>query len=113
MSYDRDPLFTEEFREILRSAGVKPICTLSMSPHLNCVLERFVRTIKSEALDRMMIFGERHLEYVINQYMEHYHTERPHQGLDNEIIEPLPQGTGQIVCHERLGGLLKSYQRAA
>lgn len=60
-----------------------------------------------------LIFGERHLEYIIKEYMEHYHTERPHQGLDNEIIEPPPPGKGEIVCRERLGGLLKSYRRAA
>lgn len=111
--HDRDPLFTEEFRQILKSAGVKPIRTLPMSPHLNCIMERFVRSIKSEALNRMLIFGERHLEYVIQQYMEHYHTERAHQGIGNEIIEPPPQGEGEVVCQERLGGLLKSYRRAA
>ena len=53
VSYDRDRLFTEEFREILESAGVKRIRTLPMAPHLNCVIESFVRTIESEALDRM------------------------------------------------------------
>jgi len=111
--HDRDPLFTQEFRAILKSSGVKPIRTLPMSPHLNCVMERFCRSIKEECLNRMLIFGERHLEYVIKEYMEHYHTERPHQGIGNEIIEPPPQGEGEIVCQERLGGLLKSYRRAA
>jgi putative transposase len=61
----------------------------------------------------MLIFGELHLRYVVNQYIEHYHTERPHQGIGNNIITPLPQGEGKIVCQERLGGLLKSYRRAA
>ena len=111
--HDRDPLFTKEFRQILRDSGVKPIRTLPMSPHLNCLVERFIRSIKSECLDRMLIFGERHLEYIVKEYMEHYHTERPHQGLDNEMIEPPPLGNGEIVCRERLGGLLKSYRRAA
>lgn len=111
--HDRDPLFTKEFREILKSSGIKPIRTLPMAPHLNCVVERFVRSIKSECLNRMLIFGERHLEYVIQEYMEHYHTERAHQGIGNEIIEPPPQGEGEVVCRERLGGLLKSYRRAA
>ena len=111
--HDRDPLFTKEFRSILKDSGVKPIKTLPMSPHLNCMVERFIRSIKSECLDRMLIFGEHHLEYIINEYIEHYNHERPHQGLDNEIIEPPPQGTGEIVCQERLGGLLKYYGRAA
>ena len=111
--HDRDPLFTQEFREILKVSGIKPIKTLPMSPHLNCIVERFVRSVKAEVLDRMLIFGERHLEYVIHEYMKHYHTERPHQGLDNEIIESPPQGEGEIVCQERLGGFLKFYRRAA
>jgi len=70
-----------------------------------------IRSIKEKCLNRMLIFGEHHLEYVIKEYMEYYHTERPHQGLDNEIIEPPPQGTGEIVGRERLGGLLKPYRR--
>jgi transposase InsO family protein len=111
--HDRDPLFTKDFRKILRLAGVRPIRTLPMAPHLNPIAERFVRSIKSECLNRMLIFGENHLRYIINEYIEHYHEERPHQGLDNEIIEPPPKGTGQIVCQERLGGLLKFYRRAA
>jgi len=111
--HDRDSLFTEEFRQILKSTGVKPIRTLPMSPHLNCIMERFCRSIKEECLNRMLIFGERHLEYVVNQYMEHYHTERAHQGIGNEIIEPPPQGEGEVVCQERLGGLLTFYRRAA
>ena len=111
--HDRDPLFTKEFRSILQSSGVKPIKTLPMAPHLNCIIERFIRSIKTESLDRMLIFGEKHLRYIINEYMQHYHEERPHQGLDNEIIEPPPKGTGEILCQERLGGLLKFYRRAS
>ena len=111
--HDRDPLFTKAFRRILRDSGVRPIRTLPMAPHLNPICERFVRSIKEECLNRMLIFGEQHLEYLVTQFVEHYHTERPHQGLDNEIIEPLPQGAGEIFCRERLGGLLKYYGRAA
>jgi hypothetical protein len=61
----------------------------------------------------MLIFGEAHLRYCIQEYIDHYHTERAHQGLGNNLIEPPPQGTGEIVCHQRLGGLLKFYRRAA
>jgi len=125
--HDRDPLFSNEFRQILKSSGVRPIRTLPMAPHLNCLIERFIKTIKIECLDRMLIFGERHLEYLTKEFLEHYHKERPHQSLDNEIIEPErphqsldneiieppPPGTGEIICQERLGGLLKFYRRAA
>ena len=112
--HDRDPLFTKEFRAILRAGGVKPVKTTVASPNLNPFVERFVRSIKYECLNKIIIFGESHLRYVINEYMEHYHTERPHQGIGNTIITPLPQSKdGKIVCQERLGGLLKSYRRAA
>ena len=111
---DRDPLFTDAFKEILRAGGIKPIKTTVASPNLNPFVERFVRSIKSESINKMLIFGESHLRYVVNEYVEHYHKERPHQGIGNNIIDPLPQPKdGKIVCHERLGGLLKSYRRAA
>ncbi|MHC4061141.1 MAG: integrase core domain-containing protein [Planctomycetota bacterium] len=111
--HDRDPLFTKGFIKILRSAGIRTVKTLPLAPNLTPFVERFIRSIKSECLDRMLIFGERHLHYIIEEYVKHYHQERPHQGIDNNIIEPPPQGRGQITCHERLGGLLKSYRRAA
>jgi len=85
----------------------------TLAPILNCLVARFVRDIRSEALDRMLIFGERHPEYVIREYTEQYHTERPHQGIGNEIVKPPPQGEGEIVCRERPGGLLRPYRRAA
>jgi len=110
---DRDPLFTKDFRMILKAVGIKTVKTSVASPNLNPFAERFVRSIKSECLNKMLIFGERHLRYVIENYVDHYHTERPHQGIGNNIIEPPPQGDGRIVCHERLGGLLKCWRRAA
>ena len=110
---DRDPLFTEAFRQILKDSGVTPLRTTVASPNLNPFAERFVRSIKHECLNKMIIFGERHLRYVVSEYMDYYHHSRPHQSLDNNMIEPLPQGKGEIVCHEQLGGLLKSYRRVA
>ena len=111
--HDWDPLFTKDFRSILRAGGVKCVKTTVACPNMNPFAERFVRSIKYECLNKMLIFGESHLRYVINEYMEHYHTERPHQGIGNNIIQPPPVGKGEIVCQERLGGLLKSYRRAA
>jgi putative transposase len=111
---DRDPVFTEAFKEILRAGGINPIKTTVASPNLNPFVERYIRSIKYECLNKMLIFGESHLRYVVNEYVEHYNTERPHQGIGNNIIEPLPQSKdGKIICHKRLGGLLKSYRRAA
>ena len=53
--------------------------------------ERFVRTIKSECLNKMLILGEGHLRHIVSSYCDYYHHRRPHQGLDNNMIEPLPQ----------------------
>jgi len=111
--HDRDTLFTKAFRRILKASGIKTVRTTPMSPNLSPMIERFIRSIKSECLNKMLIFGEAHLRYVVSSYIDHYHQERPHQGIGNRIIDPPPQGDGEIVCHRRLGGLLKSYRRAA
>jgi len=111
--HDRDTLFTKDFVRILSASGIKTVKTLPIAPNLTPYIERFIRSIKSECLNRMLILGECHLAYVVNEYLQHYHHERPHQGIGNEMIEPVPQGEGEIVCCERIGGLLKSYRRAA
>ena len=80
--HDRDPLFTTSFDAMLRSSGVEPIRLPPRSPNLNAYAERFVGSIKAECLDRMIIFGERHLRHVVSEYAEHYQHERPHQGPD-------------------------------
>ena len=61
----------------------------------------------------MSFFGERRLLEAITEYLAHYHAERAHQGLDNGTIEPRAIGSGEVECSERLGGILKSYGRAA
>jgi transposase InsO family protein len=82
---------------------------------LNAFAERFVESVKSEGLDRMVLLGEAHLRTAVREFVHHYHDERPHQGLGNELIAPQTTviGTGQIKCRERLGGLLKFYYRQA
>jgi putative transposase len=82
---------------------------------LNAHCERFVRSIKEEALEQMVLLGERALSYAIHQYLAHYHTERNHQGLDNRLIarEDVDGKTGPVIRRERLGGLLSYYHRAA
>ncbi len=117
--HDRDPLFTEEFRELLRSSGVEPLKLPARSPNLNPFAERFVRSIKYECLNHFIFLGERHLRYVVNEYMEHYHTERYHQGLDGQLIRPAKAANDDIPVNapirrrERLGGLLSHYYRDA
>ena len=67
-----------------------------------------------ECLSRVIPLGERHLRWVVSEYVKHYHLERNHQGLGNELIEPLRQpGEGRVACRERLGGMLRYYYRRA
>jgi transposase InsO family protein len=111
---DRDARFTAHFRHILKDSGVPVIRTPRQAPNCNAHTERLVLSIKSECLNRMILFGESSLRRTVAAYVEHYHTERAHQGLGNERIEGggVP-AVGAIRCRERLGGLLRSYYRAA
>ena len=84
------------------------------SPNLNAYAERFVLSIKSECLNRMVILGERHLRRAIEEFVDHYHLERTHQGLGNQLIEGVPEcGSGDVARRERLGGILSHYYREA
>ena len=111
---DRDGKFTEAFRDILKTAGVEPVRLPPQSPNLNAYAERWVRSIKEECLDKMIFFGEKMFRHAVTNFVAHFHTERNHQGLGNKLIQPtdsVGQTTGEIVCRERLGGLLKYYYR--
>jgi transposase InsO family protein len=114
----RDGKFAESFRAILRSAGVEPLRLPPRTPNLNAFAERFVRSIKEECLDHLILFGEASLQRACDQFVEHYHQERPHQGKDNVILFPVnttsdPPRAGPVHCNRRLGGLLKFYYRKA
>lgn len=115
--HDRDPLFRTGLPSLLRSAGVEPVMLPPRSPNLNAYAERFVRSIKEECLSRIVPIGERHLRHAIKEYAAHYHLERNHKGLGNRLIdgqsEPEPVAFERVRCRERLGGLLRSYRRAA
>ncbi|HEY5871355.1 MAG TPA: helix-turn-helix domain-containing protein [Candidatus Tectomicrobia bacterium] len=108
--HDRDTKFTQTFDALLQDSGVQPLRLPPHSPNLNAHCERFVRSIKEEALDRMLILGERSLHYVVQQYVDHYHTALNHQGLHHQRITPeagLGSHSGQVKRRERLGGILR------
>jgi putative transposase len=116
--HDRDSKFCASFQDTLRSAGIQPLSLPARSPNLNAFAERWVRSIKSECLSKLILFGEGSLRRAVTQFIEHYHLERPHQGKSNQLLLPSPvsrpsRHAGRIKCQERLGGLLKFYQRAA
>jgi len=113
---DRDPLYTAHFRTLLQVAGVQLVRLPSRSPNLNAYAERFVRSIKHECLRHIVPLGERHLRVVVREFVEHYHVERNHQGLDNVIPFPSRHSAspvGRIGRRERLGGVLSFYERNA
>jgi hypothetical protein len=113
---DRDTKFTAEFQAILKDAGAQPVLLPPRSPNCNAHLERFFRSLKDEALFRMIFFGENALRNAVREYLAHFHGERNHQGLDHKIIDPggeVGQTAGEIACRERLGGLLNYYHRRA
>jgi len=117
--HDRDTLYTQKFEQILKDFGITPIKTPPRSPNLNPFIERFNRSIKEECLENMIIFGEKNLRKFLKEYAEHYHFERNHQGLGNQIIKAddtlihSRKGEGKIIKNERLGGLLNYYYRKA
>ena len=117
--HDRDPLFTEAFEAILAERGVKCVRIPARSPNCNPHAERFVKTVRDECLNHLVLFGERHLRYVIKEFMAHYHRERFHQGLAGQLIEAQTSSAnpkvprGEVVCRSRLGGMLNFYYREA
>jgi transposase InsO family protein len=115
--HDGDKKFCASFKQLLDDAGVKRVPLPPRSPWLHAVAERWIQSVKKEALAKMILFGERSLRHVLGEYVTHYHEERPHQGKGNVLLFPSaqakPGSEGTIACRERLGGLLKYYHRKA
>ena len=111
--HDRDTKFCAAFHHLIDEAGVERVVLPPRSPNLNAYAERWVRSIKEEALSRLILCGERALWYVLTEYTAHYHGERPHQGKGNVVLMPVadhhPRRAGPLRCRERLGGMLKYY----
>lgn len=113
---DRDPVFTAAFRRLLMDSGVKVLQLPARSPNLNAYVERFVLSIKTECLGKIVPLGEAHLRWAVSQYVEHYHAERPHQGLGGVLLEVdalAVSAEGEVRCRERVGGTLRFYYREA
>lgn len=116
MIHDRDSLFTRAFAQTLRTSGMEPVRLPPRSPNLNAYAERFVRSIREECLNRVVPLGDRHLHFLVREYANHYHRERNHQGLDNQLLErppPCSRHSGEVLRRQRLGGLLNYYHREA
>ncbi len=116
--HDRDSKYCLSFRQLIEAENVKALALPPQSPNLNPYSERWARSVKEECLSKLILFGERSLKHALHHYLTHYHQERNHQGKDNLLLFPssrLPmiRKQGKIRCRERLGGLLKYYNREA
>ncbi|HTU23752.1 MAG TPA: integrase core domain-containing protein [Pirellulales bacterium] len=120
--HDRDTKFTASFDAALRQEGLDPRPLAYRAPNTAAYVERFVQSIKQECLDHFMVLGQRHMDHLCKEFVEHYHAERPHQGLDNEPLKPSGKKRkrqidlipiSDVACRKRLGGLLKHYYRKA
>jgi transposase InsO family protein len=114
---DRESKYSGPFDEVFRSERIRIVKTPVRSPKANAIAERFVRTVRGECLDWLLILNRRHLEHVLRVYADHYNRQRPHRALDlrppnpgNETGRP---ALGEIQRHDRLGGLIHEYHRAA
>jgi len=115
-----DGKFTADFDARLKGAGVEVVRVGPRAPNLNAHCERWIGSPKSECWNHFIVFGEAHLRYLVDSYVAFYNTQRPHQGLGNKPLAPSDISTedvhlplGEVLCDERLGGLLRHYRRAA
>jgi putative transposase len=115
--HDRDTKFCAAFHQIIDDARVERVVLPPRSPNLNAYAERWVRSVKEECLSQLILFGEGSLRHALTQYVAHFHHERNHQGKGNVRLFPAVSHDsareGPIQCRERLGGLLKYYEREA
>jgi len=118
---DRDAKFNSSFDEVFRSERIRIIRNPIRAPRANAFAERFVGTLRRECLDRMLIFGRRHLEQVLTDYVVHYNNHRPHRALEQQApltvgMSPASIGDPDLARLRRtdkLGGLLHEYELAS
>jgi putative transposase len=119
---DRDSKFTRAFDDVFAADGIRTIKTPIQAPNANAFAERWVRTVRQECLDWMLIWGRRHLERVLDEYVRHYNDERPHRSLEfrppRAINETSVVRVGAVAAtvvrrRDRLGGLVHEYYETA
>lgn len=113
--HDRDAKFPAAFDVVFASEGIKAILTPYQAPNANAYAERWVRSVREECLDHLLIINERHLKHVLTEYSRYYNCARPHQCIEQQIPESAHHqpGQGPVQRREVLGGLLHDYYREA
>jgi putative transposase len=117
---DRDRKFTDRFDDVFRSEGIEVVRTPFRGPQANGVAERFVRTVRSECFDWLLILNQQHLERVLQGFIAHYNGHRPHRALSltppearRPTVTPSASGDARILRRDRLGGVVHEYVLAA
>jgi transposase InsO family protein len=116
---DRDAKYSGPFDEVFRSEGVSIVKTPIRAPRANAFAERWVRTVRTECLDWMLVLGRRHLERVLRTYAAHYNERRPHRGLELKTPDPQPDPApwpaegARVRTRDVLSGLIREYDLAA
>ncbi len=112
--HDRDAVYGGDFDRRLAGQGISGLRTPPRAPKANSIAERLVRTIRTECLDHLLVFDERHLHVVLAEFADYYNRDRPHRSLG--LQSPFPGGatvSGRVVSRPILGGLHHVYARAA
>ncbi len=114
---DRDTKFTSAFDDILPASGVQVVKIPPRTPRANCYAERWVRTVRAECTDRILIYDERHLRSVLGEYAGHYNGHRPHQSRQqrppDRNTSPVAPPGAQVQRRKILGGVISGYHTAA
>ncbi len=112
--HDRDSKYTDVFDTVFTSEGINVIHTPVRAPNANAFAERWVRTLRGDCLDQLLIINEALLRPVLNEYLGYYNSRRPHQSLDQQspILRPQVQPYGRIQKRKVLGGIINDYYRA-
>jgi putative transposase len=112
---DRDTKYTRSFDAVFQSEAVRIIRTPVRAPQANAFAERWIRSVREECLDRLLILNHRYLEKILHDYATYYNEARPHQGLNQTTPVPLPPPSRDslIICQNVLGGIIHDYRRAA
>jgi len=123
LMHDRDTKFTKSFDAMFNTGDSETKETAFRSPNTNAYVERYIQTLQQEVLDYFIVFGSEHMDHIVAEAVEHYHTEPPHQALNNELLiatnsqdegdAEAKVGDVKVACRERLGGLLKHYHLRA
>jgi transposase InsO family protein len=113
--HDRDNKFTGSFEAVFATEGIETVLTPYRAPNANAVAERWVRSVRTECLDQLLIVNETHLRRVLREYIDYYDKARPHQGLAQQAPIPFPRGPshGENHCRDVLGGIIHDYRREA